>query len=58
MPTETFNYGEEHALQTVTVTTLSETLDKKFWIMYILLNLQSIYNTSTVDIPTNIINPA
>ncbi|KAE8325091.1 Alpha/Beta hydrolase protein [Aspergillus sergii] len=35
MPTETFNYGEDHALQTVTVTTLSETLDKKFWIILI-----------------------
>ncbi|GAB1196279.1 hypothetical protein APSETT444_005548 [Aspergillus pseudonomiae] len=35
MPTETFNYGEDHALQTVTVTTLSETLDKKYWIILI-----------------------
>ncbi|KNG82740.1 hypothetical protein ANOM_008641 [Aspergillus nomiae NRRL 13137] len=35
MPTETFNYGEDHALQTVTVTTLSETLDNKYWIILI-----------------------
>ncbi|OGM44096.1 hypothetical protein ABOM_007329 [Aspergillus bombycis] len=35
MPTETFNYGEDHALQTVTVTTLSETRDTKYWIILI-----------------------
>ncbi|KAE8364460.1 Alpha/Beta hydrolase protein [Aspergillus caelatus] len=35
MPTETFSYGEDHALQTVTVTTLSEALDKKYWIILI-----------------------
>ncbi|KAE8394355.1 Alpha/Beta hydrolase protein [Aspergillus alliaceus] len=35
MPTETFSYGEDHDLQTVTVTTLSETSHKGYWIILI-----------------------
>ncbi|KAE8372920.1 Alpha/Beta hydrolase protein [Aspergillus bertholletiae] len=35
MATETFKYGEDHDLQTVTVATFSETLDKGYWIILI-----------------------
>ncbi|KAF7586046.1 hypothetical protein BBP40_009644 [Aspergillus hancockii] len=35
MPTETFHYAEDHTLQTVTVTTLSESPNKGYWLILI-----------------------
>ncbi|KAE8152287.1 Alpha/Beta hydrolase protein [Aspergillus avenaceus] len=35
MPTETHHYGQDHALQTVTVTTLDTQVDKGYWLIFI-----------------------